>query len=157
MFRSTLFLRTYLSIQVVTFFSYFQDAIIDADLIFISVNTPTKTSGLGKGKAADLKYVEAVARNIAECVTTGVKIVVEKSTVPVKTAECIATILKAKKAENASFHVLSNPEFLAEGTAIRDLMNPDRILIGGEEDKAIEKLKEVYEHWIEPGNFLLVS
>jgi len=134
-----------------------KDAIIDADLIFISVNTPTKTSGLGKGKAADLKYVEAVARNIAECVTTGVKIVVEKSTVPVKTAECIATILKAKKAENASFHVLSNPEFLAEGTAIKDLMNPDRILIGGEEDSAIEKLKEVYQHWIEPEKILTMN
>ena len=79
------------------FSSNIKDAIVDADIILISVNTPTKTSGLGKGKAADLKYVEAVARNIAECVITGVKIVVEKSTVPVKTAECIATILKAKK------------------------------------------------------------
>ena len=121
-------------------------------MIFISVNTPTKTSGLGKGKAADLKYVEAAARNIAEYVTSGVKIIIEKSTVPVKTAECIATILKAKKAQNVSFHVLSNPEFLAEGTAINDLMNPDRILIGGEEKCAIEKLSEVYQHWIPQGN-----
>ena len=69
-----------------------------------------------------------------------------------KTAECIATILKAKKAQNVSFHVLSNPEFLAEGTAINDLMNPDRILIGGEEICAIEKLSEVYQHWIPQGN-----
>ena len=99
--------------------------------------------------------MEAVARSIAEYVTNGVKIVVEKSTVPVKTAECIATILKAKKAENASFHVLSNPEFLAEGTAINDLMNPDRILIGGEDADAIEKLSQVYQHWIAKGKCLL--
>jgi len=134
-----------------------KDAIIEADIIFISVNTPTKTSGLGKGKAADLKYVEAVARSIAEYVTNGVKIVVEKSTVPVKTAECIATILKAKKAENASFHVLSNPEFLAEGTAINDLMNPDRILIGGEDTDAIEKLSQVYQHWIAKDKILTMN
>ena len=99
--------------------------------------------------------MEAVARSIAEYVTNGVKIVVEKSTVPVKTAECIATILKAKKAQNASFHVLSNPEFLAEGTAINDLMNPDRILIGGEDADAIEKLSQVYQHWIDKGKYLL--
>ena len=100
--------------------------------------------------------MEAVARSIAEYVTNGVKIVVEKSTVPVKTAECIATILKAKKAENASFHVLSNPEFLAEGTAINDLMNPDRILIGGEDADAIEKLSQVYQHWIDKGKYLMM-
>ena len=101
--------------------------------------------------------MEAVARSIAEYVTNGVKIVVEKSTVPVKTAECIATILKAKKAENASFHVLSNPEFLAEGTAINDLMNPDRILIGGEDANAIEKLSQVYQHWIAKGKYLIMN
>lgn len=127
-------------------------AIIGADLIFISVNTPTKTSGLGSGKAADLKYVERAARDIVETVTNGFKIVVEKSTVPVMAAESIAVILKAKKKPGVSFQILSNPEFLAEGTAINDLINPDRILIGGEETKegeiAIEKLSKVYQHWI---------
>ena len=130
-----------------------QNAIIEADLIFISVNTPTKTSGLGMGKAADLKYVERAARDIAETVKSGHKIVVEKSTVPVKAAESIATILKAKKNSQVNFQVLSNPEFLAEGTAINDLVNPDRILIGGDVKnpqglEAIDQLSKVYEHWI---------
>ncbi|XP_076319073.1 UDP-glucose 6-dehydrogenase-like [Tachypleus tridentatus] len=126
-------------------------AIKESDLIFISVNTPTKTYGFGKGRAADLRYVEAAARRIAE-VAVGKKIVVEKSTVPVKAAESINNILRANMRPNVSFQVLSNPEFLAEGSAVSDLLNPDRILIGGDQTseghKAIEKLCWVYKHWI---------
>ena len=127
-------------------------AIVDADLIFISVNTPTKDYGEGKGKAADLKFVEKAAREIAETVKSGNKIVVEKSTVPVKAAESIATILKANSTKDVKFQVLSNPEFLAEGTAIKDLLHPDRILIGGESSlegqEAVQALSEIYEHWV---------
>ena len=127
-------------------------AIVDADLIFISVNTPTKDYGEGKGKAADLKFVEKAAREIAETVKSGNKIVVEKSTVPVKAAESIATILKANSTNDVKFQVLSNPEFLAEGTAIRDLLHPDRILIGGENtvegQEAVQALSEIYQHWV---------
>jgi UDPglucose 6-dehydrogenase len=134
-------------------------AIIEADLIFISVNTPTKTFGTGKGKAADLKYVERAARDIAETVTDGFKIVVEKSTVPVKAAESITTILKAKRRPGVTFQVLSNPEFLAEGTAIRDLVHAERVLIGGEQSTegimAIESLSEVYQHWIPKGTIYI--
>ena len=122
--------------------------IIEADLIFISVNTPTKVSGLGMGKAADLKFVESAAREIAKTVESGDKIVVEKSTVPVKAAESIAMILKANQKAGINFEILSNPEFLAEGTAIKDLINPDRVLIGGENKEAIERLSEVYKHWV---------
>merc|ERR1711953_1034552 len=113
------------------FFSSDVDSHIkSADLIFISVNTPTKTYGIGKGKAADLKYIESCARNVAR-VATGRKIIVEKSTVPVRCCQSIRAIIEANKTENHEFHVLSNPEFLAEGTAINDLLNPDRVLIGG--------------------------
>ncbi|XP_076039765.1 UDP-glucose 6-dehydrogenase sgl isoform X2 [Oratosquilla oratoria] len=126
-------------------------AIRDADLIFISVNTPTKTYGVGKGRAADLKFVESCSRKIAQ-VATGPKIVVEKSTVPVRAAESIINILTANTRPGISFQVLSNPEFLSEGTAIEDLLNPDRVLIGGEESeggaKAIEELSWIYQHWI---------
>ena len=129
-----------------------KQAIVEADLIFISVNTPTKDYGEGKGKAADLKFVEKAAREIAETVQYGNKIVVEKSTVPVKAAESIATILKANSTKDVKFQVLSNPEFLAEGTAITDLLNPDRILIGGEKSpdgqQAVEALSEIYQHWV---------
>lgn len=129
------------------FFSTEVDAAIrDADLIFISVNTPTKTYGSGAGKAADLKYVELCARRIAE-VANGPKIVVEKSTLPVRTAEAIKTILKNAPGGDR-FEVLSNPEFLAEGTAIADLDKPDRVLIGGECPHAIAKLVEVYANWV---------
>lgn len=129
------------------FFSTEVDAAIrDADMIFISVNTPTKTYGAGAGKAADLKYVELCARRIAE-IATGPKIVVEKSTLPVRTAEAIKTILKNNPGE-ATFEVLSNPEFLAEGTAVPDLEKPDRVLIGGECPAAIAKLVEVYANWV---------
>lgn len=128
------------------------DAIKEADLIFISVNTPTKTFGAGNGKAPNLKFVERAARDIAETVIEGNKIIVEKSTVPVKAAESIATILAAKRNPGVTFQVLSNPEFLAEGTAIHDLVNADRVLIGGETtpegQEAIEKLSRVYQHWI---------
>lgn len=127
-------------------------AIQEADLIFISVNTPTKTFGKGKGKAPDLKYVERAARDIAETVECGRKIVVEKSTVPVKAAESIAAILRANKKQGVDYQVLSNPEFLAEGTAVHDLVYADRVLIGGEDSiagtVAIEALSWVYEHWI---------
>lgn len=126
-------------------------AIAEADLIFVSVGTPTKSYGIGAGRAADLRYIESAARLIAE-VSEGHKIIVEKSTIPVKTASAIQSILDANSSPDATFSVLSNPEFLAEGTAIADLQNPDRILIGGEESpagrEAIEALAEVYAHWI---------
>ncbi|XP_006007621.1 UDP-glucose 6-dehydrogenase [Latimeria chalumnae] len=126
-------------------------AIREADLIFISVNTPTKTFGIGKGRAADLKYIEACARRIAE-VSSGCKIVVEKSTVPVRAAESIRRIFNANTKSSLNFQVLSNPEFLAEGTAIADLKNPDRVLIGGDEtpegQKAIKALSSIYERWV---------
>ena len=125
-------------------------AITEADLIFISVNTPTKTFGVGKGRAPDLKYVESAARKIAEVAKTP-KIVVEKSTVPVKASESITKILK-HLIPHIPCQVLSNPEFLAEGTAINDLLKPDRVLIGGEESeagqKAIAELSTIYEHWV---------
>lgn len=125
-------------------------AIREADIIFVSVGTPTKTYGAGAGRAADLKYIELAARSIAEH-AEGSKIVVEKSTIPVKTAEALKTVLSANSAKGR-FQVLSNPEFLAEGTAMSDLENPDRILIGGEEtpegQAAIEKLVSVYARWV---------
>ena len=129
-------------------------AIQKADLIFISVNTPTKSFGMGKGKAADLRYVEIAARMIADTVdeNSGLKIVVEKSTVPVRAAESIAHILEHNTKAGVSYQVLSNPEFLAEGTAINDLLHPDRVLIGGEQTDegrvAIDALAEVYSHWV---------
>uniref|UniRef100_A0AAQ5Z149 UDP-glucose 6-dehydrogenase n=1 Tax=Amphiprion ocellaris TaxID=80972 RepID=A0AAQ5Z149_AMPOC len=126
-------------------------AIRDADLVFISVNTPTKTYGMGKGRAADLKFIEACARRIVE-VSDGYKIVTEKSTVPVRAAESIRRIFDANTKPSLNLHVLSNPEFLAEGTAVRDLKEPDRVLIGGDESaegqKAIRALCAVYEHWV---------
>ncbi|KAL8150218.1 hypothetical protein V2J09_020026 [Rumex salicifolius] len=124
--------------------------VAEADIIFVSVNTPTKTSGLGAGKAADLTYWESAARMIAD-VSKSNKIVVEKSTVPVKTAEAIEKIL-THNSKGISFQILSNPEFLAEGTAIPDLFNPDRVLIGGREtpegNKAVQALKDIYAHWV---------
>uniref|UniRef100_A0A8C7ASF8 UDP-glucose 6-dehydrogenase n=1 Tax=Neovison vison TaxID=452646 RepID=A0A8C7ASF8_NEOVI len=127
------------------------DAIKEADLVFISVNTPTKTYGMGKGRAADLKYIEACARRIVQN-SHGYKIVTEKSTVPVRAAESIRRIFDANTKPNLNLQVLSNPEFLAEGTAIKDLKNPDRVLIGGDEtpegQKAVQALCAVYEHWV---------
>jgi UDPglucose 6-dehydrogenase len=133
------------------FFSTDIDAAIKgAQMIFMSVNTPTKTYGAGAGKAADLRYIEKCARHIAE-VADGDKIVVEKSTLPVRTAESIKRILTANAA-GRSFEILSNPEFLAEGTAVRDLQAPDRVLVGGDEtpsgQAAIQALVDVYAHWV---------
>ena len=125
-------------------------AIVAADMIFVSVNTPTKTYGMGAGRAADLKYIELCARRIAS-VATGRKIVVEKSTLPVRTAESLKTVLAANSS-GGEFQVLSNPEFLAEGTAMADLENPDRVLIGGESTpegiKAAETLVSIYAQWV---------
>ncbi|MDB4789384.1 nucleotide sugar dehydrogenase [Verrucomicrobiales bacterium] len=122
------------------------EAIREGDIIFICVGTPTKTFGVGKGRAADLRYIEICARRIASIASTD-KIIVEKSTIPVRTANSIKRILKAGNPA-ARFDVLSNPEFLAEGTAIKDLTEPDRVLIGGECDEAVEKLATIYERWI---------
>lgn len=127
-----------------------EKAIDEAEMIFISVNTPTKTYGKGKGMAADLKYVELSARQIAK-VATSDKIVVEKSTLPVRTAQAIKDILD-HTGNGVKFQILSNPEFLAEGTAVQDLIAPDRVLIGGEESEegkeAIDALVDVYASWI---------
>ena len=131
-----------------TFSTKIKEKISSADMIFISVNTPTKTKGIGAGQASDLKWVEACAREVA-MYATGHTIVVEKSTLPVKTAEVIKTILKASKANsNKTFEVLSNPEFLAEGSAIKDLEEPDRVLIGGESNDAIMALSNIYNNWV---------
>jgi UDPglucose 6-dehydrogenase len=124
--------------------------IAEADIIFVSVNTPTKTFGQGAGRAADLQYWEKTARQILENSASS-KIVVEKSTLPVRTAEAMERILNFNN-NGLHFDVLSNPEFLAEGTAVRDMQNPDRVLIGGRETesgrKAIEKLVEIYAQWV---------
>ncbi|XP_069129393.1 UDP-glucose 6-dehydrogenase-like isoform X1 [Argopecten irradians] len=128
-----------------------KEAIVEADLIFICVNTPTKHFGKGKGRAADLKYIESAARMIAE-VSQNSKIVVEKSTVPVKAAESITNIMRANIKPGVQYQVLSNPEFLAEGTAVNDLIYPDRVLIGGDPSplgqEAIQSLRWIYEHWV---------
>ncbi|KAK3808315.1 MAG: UDP-glucose/GDP-mannose dehydrogenase family, NAD binding domain-containing protein [Benniella sp.] len=126
-------------------------AIIDADMIFVSVNTPTKKAGMGAGMAADLAYIENATRRIAQ-VATSSKIVIEKSTVPCRTAQSMRTILEANSTQGIRFDILSNPEFLAEGTAVKDLMNPDRVLIGclqtPEGFAAQEKLVSIYTNWI---------
>ena len=132
-----------------------EKAIDEADMIFISVNTPTKTYGKGKGQAADLKYIELCARQIAAISKTD-KIIVEKSTLPVRTAEALKSILD-NTGNGVNFHILSNPEFLAEGTAISDLHNPDRILIGGENQDAIDSLVEIYESWVPKDKILTTN
>jgi len=123
----------------------------DADIIFASVNTPTKTQGVGAGRAADLKYIESVGRTIAQYANRS-KIVIEKSTVPVKTAEALERVLTANELHSGTvgkkFHILSNPEFLAEGTAMKDLDNPDRVLIGGQVEQAVQVLVDIYAHWV---------
>jgi len=133
-----------------TFSTNVDQAIQDADMIFISVNTPTKTYGIGKGMAADLKYIELCARQIA-AVSKSDKIIVEKSTLPVRTAEALKDILSST-GNGVKFQVLSNPEFLAEGTAVEDLLNPDRVLIGGERtpdgEEAMQALHDVYQNWV---------
>jgi len=137
-----------------------KEAIKSADIIFISVNTPTKTKGLGAGKSSDLKWVEASAREVARY-ATGYTIVVEKSTLPVRTAEVIVNILNSAKTnskrEEIRFDVLSNPEFLAEGTAIKDLDNPDRVLIGGENKNAMIELSNIYKAWVPEEKILFTN
>lgn len=138
------------------FFSTDVDRAIDeADMIFISVNTPTKTYGKGKGQAADLKYIELCARQIAR-VAKNDKIVVEKSTLPVRTAEALKSILH-NTGNGVNFHILSNPEFLAEGTAIQDLHHPDRVLIGGENPEAIQTLVDIYAAWVPKENIITTN
>jgi UDPglucose 6-dehydrogenase len=124
--------------------------ITQADIIFVSVNTPTKTFGLGAGKAADLQHWEKTARQILDNSTTP-KIVVEKSTLPVRTAQAMERILNSNR-NGVFFDVISNPEFLAEGTAIRDMQEPDRVLVGGREtesgQKAVQAIVDIYAHWV---------
>lgn len=137
-----------------------QKHVSEADIIFVPVNTPTKTRGLGAGMAADLTYWESAARIIAD-VSKSDKIVVEKSTVPVKTAEAIEKILTHNSKGMIKYQILSNPVFLAEGTAIQDLFNPDRVLIGGREtpdgQKAIQALKDVYAQWVLATNIICTN
>jgi len=127
-----------------------EKGIKEADIIFVSVNTPTKTFGAGAGMAADLQYWEKTARQIRENAESD-KIIVEKSTLPVKTALAMKRILTSTD-DDIQYHVLSNPEFLAEGTAVRDLENPDRVLIGSSETpdglKARDELVEIYANWV---------
>ena len=136
-----------------------EKAIDEAEMIFISVNTPTKTYGAGKGMAADLKYIELCARQIAK-VAKSDKIVVEKSTLPVRTASAIKEIL-TNTGNGVRYQILSNPEFLAEGTAVADLFQPDRVLIGGdttpEGQQAIQSLAEVYSHWVPKDKILTTN
>ena len=121
-----------------------------SEMIFMAVNTPTKIEGEGAGMAADLRYIEACAKDIAKYSKSD-KIVIEKSTLPVKTAEKIKEILE-ENSKNIQFEILSNPEFLAEGTAIQDLFKSDRVLIGGDDtdsgQRAVQSLIEIYAHWI---------
>ncbi len=139
-----------------------REAIMEADIIFISVNTPTKEKGLGAGYASDLKWVESSARSIAKYAQNHT-IVVEKSTVPVRTAELIKKILSSSNIDSKklnckkTFSVLSSPEFLAEGTAIKDLENPDRVLIGGEDHEALEQLSLIYQRWIPKNKIFITS
>ena len=129
-----------------------------SEMIFMAVNTPTKTQGEGAGMAADLSYIEACARDIAKYSKSD-KIVIEKSTLPVRTAEKIKEILE-KNSNDIHFEILSNPEFLAEGTAIKDLFKSDRVLIGGDEtesgQKAVKALVDIYANWI-PNQKILIT
>ncbi len=133
-----------------------REAIRESEIIFVSVNTPTKTFGEGAGKAADLQYWEKVAREILH-ESASPKIVVEKSTLPVKTAQTMENILNAN-GKKVAFEVVSNPEFLAEGTAIRDLLEPDRVLIGSRETptglKARQEIVDIYANWVPPERIL---
>lgn len=134
-------------------------SIQDADMIFVSVNTPTKMQGLGAGRAANLKNWESAARRIAK-VANGPKIVIEKSTLPVRTAASMKEVMQAND-RGIKFEILSNPEFLAEGTAIGDLTKPDRVLIGGAETaegkSAVERLVWVYSHWVPKAQILTTN
>ena len=129
-----------------------KDAISSADIIFLSVNTPTKIKGIGSGKASNLQYLEKSVREIAQY-SKGHTIIVEKSTVPVRTAEIIKSILSTtnkaiKNTIKKSYSVISNPEFLSEGSAIKDLENPDRVLIGGDDQDAIDEISDLYKIWV---------
>jgi len=135
-------------------------AINEADAIFISVNTPTKNYGIGKGQAADLKYIELCARQIAS-VAKSRKIIIEKSTLPVRTASALKSIFD-NLGHGVHFDILSNPEFLAEGTAVEDLHRPDRVLIGGDYTtesgkEAIQALVDVYKNWVSEQNILTTN
>jgi UDPglucose 6-dehydrogenase len=140
------------------FFSTDIEGAIDAaDIIFVSVNTPTKTSGVGAGRAADLCYIESCARTIARAARSS-KIVVEKSTIPVRTAEALRAVLYANRRDpSIEFRVLSNPEFLAEGTAVRDLEAPSRVLVGGDDSEALRRLCDLYAHWVPRERILVTS
>jgi UDPglucose 6-dehydrogenase len=134
------------------FFTSDDSCLPKADIIFISVNTPTKQYGVGKGRAADLKFIESCARRIAELCTTGHRIVIEKSTVPVRCSSAVKKIIQAQQQGTATFSIMSNPEFLAEGTAISDLKNPDRVLLGGEQNaagmQALQRIVDLYANWV---------
>lgn len=143
------------------FFSTDVDAgIQEADMIFVSVNTPTKKTGIGSGYAADLTYIEAATRRIAQVATSN-KVVIEKSTVPCRTAESMRHILETNSKPGIRFDILSNPEFLAEGTAIKDLMQPDRVLIGcmqtPEGFRAQKMLADVYARWVPQKNIITMK
>ena len=141
-----------------------EECITNADIIFISVNTPTKTKGIGAGFASDLKWIESSARQIAKF-AKGHTIVVEKSTLPVKTAETIKLILDSSEQNDVNnvesnkktFSIVSNPEFLAEGTAIKDLQNPDRVLIGGEDEYSINLISDIYENWVDQDKIITTN
>ena len=141
------------------FSSDIESSVDESEMIFIAVNTPTKTSGKGKGMAADLSNVISTAREIAEFSKSD-KIIVEKSTLPVRTAEKLKEILSLTN-KRVKFEILSNPEFLAEGTAIKDLFKSDRVLIGGDDTKsgrnAVKCLTEIYEKWIPQSKILKTS
>ncbi|KAL0239101.1 hypothetical protein PCE1_004792 [Barthelona sp. PCE] len=140
-----------------------ETAVVEAEIVFLAVNTPTKKSGIGSGMSCDLTYLESAARSIAticarhNCAS---KIVVEKSTVPVGTATTLQQIMSCL-APDCTFHILNNPEFLAEGTAIRDLEMPDRVLVGSESTeegrKALKTLTNVYSQWIPEERILCIS
>ncbi len=138
------------------------ETIKKADMVFISVNTPTKKQGIGAGQASDLKWVESCARQVANN-SEGHTIVIEKSTLPVRTAEVIKSILESAQknkpdlSQNKTFDVLSNPEFLSEGTAINDLLYPDRILIGGDNENSIKALIEIYKQWVPEKKILITN
>lgn len=130
-------------------------AIAGADCVFISVNTPTKSTGLGAGKASDLRFLESCARQIA-ATATGHTLVVEKSTLPVKSAETVKAVLSSL-GNGKTFEILSNPEFLAEGSAIQDLLSPDRVLIGGDSTRACDLLGDVYRRWVPESRIILTN
>ena len=141
-----------------------EENIAKADIIFISVNTPTKKRGIGAGYASDLKWIESSARQIAKF-SENHTIVIEKSTLPVKTAETLQAILNTAEQNNPlaidqnskTFSIISNPEFLAEGSAINDLQNPDRVLIGGEDDDSINLICDIYKNWVSPEKIITTN